>query len=99
MLCEPQYLCFYSVPFVSSVVKKNPCWEPAITVAGAVERRPSQQGSSQHFHVVGLIIAVCKYAVPRCGRMSPDARCLKKDVDREIESISSQWSVASGQLE
>ena len=25
-----------------------------------------------------------KYAVPRCGRTSPDARCLKKDVDREI---------------
>ena len=70
---------------VSSVVKKNPFpLGPAITVTGAVVRRPSQQGSSQHFHVVGLIIAVCKYAVPRCGRTSPDARCLKKDVDREI---------------
>src|SRR5271165_6891953 len=33
---------------------------PAITVAGAVVRRPSQQGSSQHFHVVGLIISDIK---------------------------------------
>ncbi len=32
----------------------------AITVAGAVVRRPSRQGSSQHSHVVGLVISDVK---------------------------------------
>src|SRR5271157_412952 len=30
--------------------------------------------------------------------MSPDARCLKKDVGREFGSVGDQWPAASGQL-
>src|SRR5271157_1700141 len=56
---------------------------PAITVAGAVVRRPSQQGSSQHFHVVGLIISDIK-GRPTQWEDKSGCLCLKKDVDVEI---------------